>query len=228
MASPSSSSGQRVMASESIHAMTPDEAAAFARRGLGTGSRRPQRMMTREEAVARHRAGRRGYRYQRDGPNRSVDDRPDLFDPTPPSLHRNDSHQSVGRFSPHSIPNTENRYESILLGPDKNKIDVEIDTRIPNAAIFTFHKEDHTLGNMLRSRLLKTKHVVFAAYRVPHPLTPNFLLRVQTDGEITPRKAVITASQALIKDLAILAREFQKEYELRKMANAANQQQNVE
>lgn len=50
------------------------------------------------------------------------------------------------------------------------------------------------------------------------------MLRVQTDGEITPRQAVINASEALIKDLGTLSREFTKEYELRKMANAANQQ----
>ncbi|KAJ5563637.1 hypothetical protein N7535_008801 [Penicillium sp. DV-2018c] len=118
-----------------------------------------------------------------------------------------------------------NVYEAILLAPGENKIDVAVDTRLPSAAFFTFHKEDHTLGNMLRTRLLKTQHVVFAAYRVPHPLTPEFQLRVQTDGEITPRQAVINASQALIKDLGILSREFTKEYELRKAANAANQHQ---
>jgi DNA-directed RNA polymerase II subunit RPB11 len=59
-------------------------------------------------------------------------------------------------------------------------------------------------------------------------LTPNFELRVQTDGEITPRTAVINACKALIGDLGILSREFTKEFELRKMANVANQQQNLE
>ena len=28
---------------------------------------------------------------------------------------------------------------------------MEKDTKVPNAAIFTFNKEDHTLGNMLRA-----------------------------------------------------------------------------
>lgn len=41
---------------------------------------------------------------------------------------------------------------------------------LPSAAIFTFRKEDHTLGNMLRHRLLKTAHVIFAAYRVSNLL----------------------------------------------------------
>lgn len=61
---------------------------------------------------------------------------------------------------------------------------------------------------------------------MPHPLKAEFFLRVQTDGEVTPRAAVCNACRALINDLGIISREFQKEYELRKMANAANQQQN--
>ncbi|CAG8369714.1 unnamed protein product [Penicillium salamii] len=151
---------------------------------------------TASEACANHLAGRWGFQI----PPRASHEPPLIPDDAP------------------------NVYEAILLGPGENKIDVEVDTRLPSACIFTFHKEDHTLGNMLRTRLLKTAHVIFAAYRVPHPLTPEFQLRVQTDGEITPRQAVINASQALIKDLGTLSREFTKEYELRKMANAANAQ----
>lgn len=41
---------------------------------------------------------------------------------------------------------------------------------IPSTAIFTLNKEDHTLGNLLRSQLLKSPHVLFAAYKVrPQP-----------------------------------------------------------
>lgn len=59
---------------------------------------------------------------------------------------------------------------------------------------------------------------------MPHPLVPKFELRVQTDGEITPKEAVITACHELVKDLGIFAREFTKEYELRKMVGATQQQ----
>lgn len=45
----------------------------------------------------------------------------------------------------------------------------------------------------------------------------KFILRVQTDGSITPRMAVIQACKDLISDLNILNREFTKEWELRKM-----------
>ncbi|KAE8349173.1 hypothetical protein BDV28DRAFT_160713 [Aspergillus coremiiformis] len=116
-------------------------------------------------------------------------------------------------------------YESFVLANGENKVEMEIDTRIPSSAIFTFNKEDHTLGNLIRSRLLQSSHVLFAAYKVPHPLVPKFELRVQTDGEITPKTAIIAACNDLVRDLGILSREFTKEYELRKMVGATQQQQ---
>lgn len=122
--------------------------------------------------------------------------------------------------------NAPDRYESFVLGNGESKVEMEIDTRIPSSAIFTFNKEDHTLGNLIRSRLLQSSHVLFAAYKVPHPLVPNFILRVQTDGEIAPKEAVITACNELVRDLGILSREFTKEYELRKMVGATQPQQN--
>lgn len=59
---------------------------------------------------------------------------------------------------------------------------------------------------------------------MPHPLVPKFELRVQTDGEITPKEAVITACHELVKDLGIFSREFTKEYELRKMVGTSQGQ----
>lgn len=53
--------------------------------------------------------------------------------------------------------------------------------------------------------------------QVPHPLFPTFELRVQTDGEITPKEAVIASCRDLVAELGSLDREFKREYELRKM-----------
>jgi DNA-directed RNA polymerase II subunit RPB11 len=106
----------------------------------------------------------------------------------------------------------------------------------PNSSVFTFNKEDHTLANMLRSALLKDPHVTFAGYKsmyfylvkfwcsltqclVPHPLFAKFELRIQTDGDVTPKEALVNCSKQLVSDLEILSREFTKEYELRKMVS---------
>ena len=91
---------------------------------------------------------------------------------------------------------------------------------MPNAAIFTFNKEDHTLGNLLRDKLSRSSHVWFAGYQVPHPLFATFKLRVQTDGEISPNEAVVQACQELVKELQMLDQEFTKEFELKKIAGA--------
>jgi DNA-directed RNA polymerase II subunit RPB11 len=57
-------------------------------------------------------------------------------------------------------------------------------------------------------------------------------LRVQTDGVITPKEAVIATCKAVVSDLGHLSREFTKEYELRKMvdgeASNANANANAE
>ena len=41
-------------------------------------------------------------------------------------------------------------FESFLLFEGEKKITREQDTKVPNAAVFTINKEDHTVGNMVR------------------------------------------------------------------------------
>jgi DNA-directed RNA polymerase II subunit RPB11 len=83
---------------------------------------------------------------------------------------------------------------------------------VPNTGIFTFNKEDHTLGNLLAQRLLKYDYVVFSAYKVPHPLFATFELRVSTDGTITPRDAIVQCCKDVVNDLEKLKQSFQTEW----------------
>jgi len=59
--------------------------------------------------------------------------------------------------------------------------------------------------------------------QIPHPLVSDVLLRIQTDGEITPKEALVATCHDLVKDLGLLSREFTKEFELRKMVGATQQ-----
>lgn len=64
-------------------------------------------------------------------------------------------------------------------------------------------------------------HVIFAAYKVPHPLFPQFELRIGTDGEITPKEALKESCRGSVQDLQTLSNEFVKEWalsEARRMA----------
>jgi DNA-directed RNA polymerase II subunit RPB11 len=132
--------------------------------------------------------------------------------------------------------NVPDRFTQFILEPDEKKIEWKLDTRktsssstlikhmlttfegVANTAIFTFNKEDHTLGNLITQRLHKYKYIEFSAYRVPHPLFAKFELRVTTDGSCTPKEAILKACQDIIADLSTLGREFTKEWELKKIA----------
>lgn len=48
---------------------------------------------------------------------------------------------------------------------------------------------------------------------------PEFQLRVQTDGSITPREALVTVCKQLVAMYGQLGREFQKELALRQYAD---------
>ncbi|TKR83266.1 hypothetical protein L596_016887 [Steinernema carpocapsae] len=99
-------------------------------------------------------------------------------------------------------------FESFLLFEGEKKILFEKDTKVPNAAIFTILKEDHTLGNMLKHQLLKDPQVLFAGYRNPHPLDHKILLRIQTTPDTTPADALISAITDLMAELSLFEERF--------------------
>ncbi|AOW04676.1 DNA-directed RNA polymerase [Yarrowia lipolytica] len=115
--------------------------------------------------------------------------------------------------------NAPDRFELFLLPDGVPKLEVTPDTRIPNCANIKFEKEDHTLGNLLRSQLLHDSRVIFAAYKVEHPLFANFVLRIQTEDDYSPQEALTNACNALIRQLSDLQEKFQREWRLRYLVN---------
>ncbi|GJJ15072.1 hypothetical protein Clacol_009347 [Clathrus columnatus] len=108
--------------------------------------------------------------------------------------------------------NAPNRHELFVLDDGEKGVEVIEDTKIPNAATFKIIKQDHTLGNMLRSQLLAMPSILFAGYKVPHPLEPYFILKIQTDGSITPTEALEQAGNALLKLISDLQAKFKAEF----------------
>jgi len=53
--------------------------------------------------------------------------------------------------------------------------------------------EDHTLGNLLRTTLLKDKTVRYAGYQIVHPLTGGIRIVIETNEGNSPKKALLTA-----------------------------------
>lgn len=59
--------------------------------------------------------------------------------------------------------------------------------------------------------------VLFAGYKVPHPLQPYFLLKVQTDGSVTPAAALEQAANTLIAQLSSLQEKFKREFSFKEV-----------
>ncbi|XP_010572205.1 PREDICTED: DNA-directed RNA polymerase II subunit RPB11-a [Haliaeetus leucocephalus] len=94
-------------------------------------------------------------------------------------------------------------------GPgDNRRITINKDTKVPNACLFTINKEDHTLGNIIKSQLLKDPQVLFAGYKVPHPLEHKIIIRVQTTPDYSPQEAFTNAITDLISELSLLEERF--------------------
>lgn len=119
--------------------------------------------------------------------------------------------------------NAPDRFELYLLADGEKKITLTPDSRIPSAATIKFEKEDHTLGNMLRAQLLQDPRVVFAGYKIEHPLVSNFILRVQTEEDYEPREAVVNAARSLLDQLTQLRSNFEREWELKKITDEVDE-----
>ena len=70
---------------------------------------------------------------------------------------------------------------------------------------------DHTLCNAIKTELWNDKHVKIATYSIRHPQISVPQIIVETDGEESPKNALINAVQRLQKDNSKFKKEFVKE-----------------
>ena len=122
-------------------------------------------------------------------------------------------HPSLERVSVVIMTNAPDRMELVVLPDDVSKIIETKETKLSDGnpvSVFRVNCEDHTLGNILRLKLLENEQVLFAGYRVEHPLDRHVKIRVQTVADITPCQAVESALFELEKQF----RSFQDNLKL--------------
>ncbi|KAL2196304.1 DNA-directed RNA polymerase [Corynascus similis CBS 632.67] len=115
--------------------------------------------------------------------------------------------------------NIQHGFELFVLQEGEKKITEKVVSGMSNCSDFILLKEDHTLGNLLSAYLKMAPHVMMAGYKIGHPNVPEVLIRVQTDGTVTPREALVTVCKQLVAMYGQLGREFQKELALRQYAD---------
>lgn len=107
--------------------------------------------------------------------------------------------------------NAPERFESFVLPDGMKKVTLLPDTLTPNTVLITVNREDHTLGNLLCSALQRDPNVIFAGYKVPHPLEYHVVIRVQTERGHAPIDVVQHCIEKLIKELAGLGNDLKNE-----------------
>ncbi|KAF9592004.1 hypothetical protein IFM89_011587 [Coptis chinensis] len=105
--------------------------------------------------------------------------------------------------------NAPDRYERFVVPDGTKKVSYERDTKIINAASFTVEREDHTIGNILRMQLHRDPNVLFAGYKLPHPLQYKIIVRIHTASQSSPMQAYNQAINDLDKELSHLKGVFE-------------------
>ena len=90
------------------------------------------------------------------------------------------------------------------------------ETKQLNSGSFTILKEDHTLGNVVRMQLLQDKRVLFAGYKVPHPLLYELVIKVRTDGSETPINCMVDSVECLRNSIQNTTERFKELVEKKK------------
>ena len=86
-----------------------------------------------------------------------------------------------------------------ILDDKKNRIIIEV------------KGADHTLCNAIKSELYNDKHIKIATYSIRHPQIGIPQMIVETDGDESPRNALINAVQRLHKTNEKFKKDFIKE-----------------
>eukprot|EP00834_Sanchytrium_tribonematis_P000079 NODE_2_length_91304_cov_0.692462.p79 type:complete len:115 gc:universal NODE_2_length_91304_cov_0.692462:33454-33110(-) len=107
--------------------------------------------------------------------------------------------------------NLPDRFEAIVLPSNTKKLEMKKDDTKPNTAIFKIEREDHTVAQWIVQKLQRQKNVIFAGYKVPHPLQHNFELRISTDGDSSPAEVFELTLTQILEEIGKLKVNFSKE-----------------
>ncbi|KAJ1679589.1 DNA-directed RNA polymerase II core subunit [Spiromyces aspiralis] len=104
------------------------------------------------------------------------------------------------------------RHEMFVLPDGVKKVTITKDTKMPNCMDFEIQKEDHTISNPLRVKLLENPKVLFAGYKAPHPLEYRTIVKIQTTPDTTPIIAMQNAIQELVVEFGSIRSKFEKQF----------------
>lgn len=83
-------------------------------------------------------------------------------------------------------------------------MEIEVKKVSEKEVLLIVRGEGHTLGNLLAKQAMKHPHIVFASYRIPHPLQDRMEISIVVDENYSIDKAlkeVISSIKDILGDL---------------------------
>ncbi len=88
-------------------------------------------------------------------------------------------------------------------------MEVEVKKISPKEILIIVTGEGHTLGNLIAKEAMEHPHVVFATYRIPHPLQDRMEISIIVDENYNIEKALAEIINNIKRNLE----EFRKKIE---------------
>lgn len=101
----------------------------------------------------------------------------------------------------------------LIDDPADIKMEIVTVEAMTNTMIFRIRKEDHTVGELLRSTIAKDPNVIFVGYKQPHPLEYFIEITVRTSEGSTPKMVFESALNNVLIDLNSLQSQILVEEE---------------
>lgn len=118
--------------------------------------------------------------------------------------------------------NQPDRYERFVLPEGQKKLEFIKDSKLAFAGTVVIQREDHTMGNLIRMGLHRHTDVVFAGYRIPHPLEAKMVVKVQTNGNQQPDETVEHVLESLKTEFEDIRQQFSEQVAIHKPQSAAD------
>ncbi len=84
--------------------------------------------------------------------------------------------------------------------------ELKILMREPGRYVIEVRGEDHTLGNLLTSKLNSMKEVNLAYYEIPHPLEDLMVIYIDADPKADVKSLLIKAAEQALEELGLFKR----------------------
>jgi DNA-directed RNA polymerase subunit L len=107
-------------------------------------------------------------------------------------------------FKRFTMSNAPNPLDTVIVPVHLKKVNFYKDEKKLHCGYVKIEREDHTLGNIIHHKISQNRKVIFSGYKKTHPLENFILLKIMTDGTLSPLRALENVLYEIYSELSLL------------------------